>query len=706
MSKVDIERVWMALRQRSCQLLNTRIAISIWRVMMLYMALSICRATFYYYNADIIGDIASNEVWMLFKGAMQFDSASICYTMSLFLLMSFVPMSDRVWNKRLYQRILFWLYIIPAAIMLAANMGDAVYFHYTGKRCSAEEIFFAENSNTLGLMFRFMWENWHLVIVYGFIIAALVFGYRRRFTVHDMIQLPNEPLRLREVRNNHNMRRHLGMTVAKYLLQMVVVCLLALYAIGSIRGGYTRMTRPLTLSNAMLYTTDTNKGVMILSNPFCIIRTISNHIEVPRYFDDEEELESIYTPSHYPEDYHSEMFGKCEGCNVVVFILESFSAEHSALLMPELHSGEGYTPNLDHLMRNGLVFSRCYANGMTSIMAPPSVWSSMPSLGHSFLLLSESIADCSSLPRILGNKGYNTAFFNGSESGSMGFGAYAHIAGIEHLYSMENYESRYGNGDFDGQWGIWDEQFIKYMGEELCSFGEPFFASIFTITSHHPFVIPDHAKAELPTGTTKAHQPIAYTDRAIGRFMERFKDEAWFKNTLFIFVADHVSSERVADKSRHTPGVNHIVGFMYHPDGRLRGSYDHVVSQADIMPTALGLMGNNEPYFAMGRDVFNEPQREIFTMINGGIEGTYVALTDQYFIDFNGSITGIFDYADYLRQNNLMDSVDTEYWDRLIKAHLQQYYTHIVNRDYLPAERDEEKGEVVKMIEENTTPIE
>lgn len=677
----------MALRHRLYDIMATRIAISIWRILMLYIALMLCRMTFYYHNADILGDIASNEIWMLFKGATTFDSASICYTMSLFLLLSFIPMPDKAWNSRVYQRTLFWLYIIPVVIMLVANLGDVIYFHYTGKRCTAEEIFFAENSNTIGLMFRFMWENWYLIVVFALIITAIIFGYRRRFVARDMIRLPEPRIKLRELRNDRPSHRYLSVAFTKYLLQLLVLGLVCLYAIGSIRGGYTRMTRPITLSNAMLYTTDTKKAIMILSNPFCIIRTISNHMDVPRYFE-EEELENIYTPSHYPADYQSDMFGKCEGCNVVVFILESFSAEHSALLAPELHASEGYTPNLDRLMRDGLVFTRCYANGTTSIMAPPSVWSSMPSFGHSFLLLSESIADCTSLPSMLADKGYQTAFFNGSESGSMGFGAYAHIAGITKLYSMEDYEARYSDNDFDGQWGIWDEPFLKFMGEELCSFQEPFFASVFTITSHHPFVVPSHAIAELPAGTTRAHRPIAYTDRAVGRFMERFKDEPWFQNTLFIFVADHVSSERVAERTHHYPGMNHIIGFMYHPDGRLRGTYDHVMSQIDIMPTTLGLMGNSEPYFAIGRDVFNEPHRDNFTILNGGLEGVYVALTDDYFIDFNNGINGVYRYDDYARLDNLMHSMDIGHADTLIKAHIQQYFTHIADMNYLPAERE------------------
>lgn len=59
---------------------------------------------------------------------------------------------------------------------------------------------------------------------------------------------------------------------------------------------------------------------------------------------------------------------------------------------------------------------------------------------------------------------------------------------------METYEERHGDDNFDGAWGVWDEPFIDYMGEEISDFKEPFFASIFTLSSHHPFNVPESAK--------------------------------------------------------------------------------------------------------------------------------------------------------------------------------------------------------------------
>ena len=101
---------------------------------------------------------------------------------------------------------------------------------------------------------------------------------------------------------------------------------------------------------------------------------------------------------------------------------------------------------------------------------------------------------------MLADKGYATAFFCGSERGSMGFGAYARSAGVERLVSREDYEACHGTGDFDGYWGIWDEEFLQFTGEELTAMPEPFFAALFTLSSHHPFVVPEKYAATLPDG--------------------------------------------------------------------------------------------------------------------------------------------------------------------------------------------------------------
>ena len=119
------------------------------------------------------------------------------------------------------------------------------------------------------------------------------------------------------------------------------------------------------------------------------------------------------------------------------------------------------------------------------------------------MLLPQSLGHSRQLPAMLADRGYATLFFCGSERGSMGFGAYARSAGVERLVSREEYEAAHGTGDFDGYWGIWDEPFIGFAGEVLATVPEPFFAALFTLSSHHPFVVP---AAEAALAARRLHQ--------------------------------------------------------------------------------------------------------------------------------------------------------------------------------------------------------
>ena len=589
----------------------------LWRIVILYAVLMLCRVVFYLYNASLIGPLRGEEIVQLLAGALKFDTSSIVYADGVFILLAMLPFHFR--EQRWYRNLLFGYYVVVNSLLVvAANLADTVYFRYTQKRFTADEIFFADNDNSLQLVGKFMAENWYLVLLWAALTALLAWAYRRRIREESLL--------------------HCGWPY--YVGGTLLLAMAAGLSIAGMRGGMTRMTRPITLSNATLYTPDSGKANLILSNPFCILRTAgsSGESKFRKYFSDEE-LPLHFTPVHQPADSTALNLGRR---NIVIFILESMSAEHSAHLCPEIYADlpqKGFTPFLDSLMREGLTFRRMYANGTRSIQAMPSLLGSIPSFRTPFVLMPQALGESRQLPAILADRGYSTAFFCGSEHGSMGFGAYARSAGVERLVSREDYETRYGTADFDGYWGIWDEPFLQFFGEEISAMPEPFFASLFTLSSHHPFVVPEKYAETLPDGYTKIHKGVAYDDLAFRRFFERFGKEEWFRRTIFVFVADHVSSEKFADVTRSYPGNMHILAFIHTPDGALRGDVTEITQQLDLMPTLLGLTGNREPYFAFGRDVLNEPLRPQWSV---SYDGQFRALTDNgtVLLDDSGAPVG------------------------------------------------------------------
>lgn len=232
----------------------------------------------------------------------------------------------------------------------------------------------------------------------------------------------------------------------------------------------------------------------------------------------------------------------------------------------------------------------------------------------------------------------------------MGFEAYTKAAGVDRYFAREDYEARHGYNDFDEMWGIWDMPFCEYVGEELSELREPFFAAQFTTTSHHPFNIEKKYKNKVPKGKTLIQPVTAYTDMAIENFFEKNRDKEWFNRTIFIFVADHVSSEKMTAATHKYPGNCHILGGIYTPDGSLKGSISQVTQQIDIMPTLLTLLGNEKPYFAFGRDIFARESAH-----------------PRWSITYDGTTSAYDTEAGVIRVENN---------DRL-KAFEQQYFEHI-----------------------------
>ena len=154
-----------------------------------------------------------------------------------------------------------------------------------------------------------------------------------------------------------------------------------------------------------------------------------------------------------------------------------------------------------------------------------------------------------------------------------------------------------------------------------------------------------------------------------------FKNEEWFHRTIFVFVADHVSSEKMAEETRSYPGNYHIVGFIHTPDGALAPQFlAQTVQQIDIMPTLLGLLGNQEPYFAFGRDILNEPDREPWAVM---YDSEFRVVTDEALFSFDEErMTG----ATF--RSGTSDREQTASVENRLKALIQQYYGHVEAKNY------------------------
>jgi phosphoglycerol transferase MdoB-like AlkP superfamily enzyme len=263
----------------------------------------------------------------------------------------------------------------------------------------------------------------------------------------------------------------------------------------------------------------------------------------------------------------------------------------------------------------------------------------------------------------------------------MGFSAYAKMIGIDDYYGL----NEYGNtADFDGTWGVWDEPFLQFMCNKLTTFPQPFMSCVFTVSSHHPFNLPEKYKGKFPEGPRPIHRTIGYTDHALKEFFKSASQQPWFKNTLFVITADHCNSEPVNEVYLTSAGVYSVPIVLYRGDGSLNGLRHELIQQIDIMPTILGLMNYDKPYFAFGFDVFNDKDRFV---VNYGNE-TCQIFQDDLMLQFrNGKVIALYNYkTDRLLRNNLKDvnKDKTLKLEKYAKAFLQQYCNRMIENRLQP----------------------
>lgn len=346
----------------------------------------LCRVIFLIENLKAFSDLTAGRIWRMFEGGFLFDTSAILYTNLLYIFLMLIPLHYK--ENAVYQKITKGIFVTTNLIVIIMNLMDTVYFQYTHRRTTASVFSEFKNEGNLGgIIGTELVNHWYLTLF------AIAFGY----VLFKLYRKP-KPVKVDRL-------------PLYYGVHLLTLALGVYLCIGGMRGGFTGMVRPITISNANKYVDRPMETGIVLNTPFSIFRTFGKtSFAIPQYFD-KEKMEALYTPVHMPAD--SVQF---RPLNVVVFILESFSKENSGFLNEELDNGtyKGYMPFLDSLMAEGLTFKYSFSNGMKSIDGMPSVLSGIPMFIEPFFLTPSSLNTVSSIGGELGKKGYYTAFFHGA----------------------------------------------------------------------------------------------------------------------------------------------------------------------------------------------------------------------------------------------------------------------------------------------------
>ena len=627
------------------------VVVMILKLLVVLALLFFSRILFYVFNLGYFSNLGFTEALRLFVTGLRFDLSALLIINAPFIVMNLVPFKFRF--NRFYQGIANACYYIINAFALFTNFGDTIYFRFTLKRLTADIFTYVGVGGDFDkLIPSILHDFWYIAVIWILFVFLLVWGATR------FIITPG----------GANKK---GAGFQYIVVNTLILIIFGVLSVVGIRGGV--QLRPIGLVTAGNYTT-AKYIPLVLNTPFSIIKTINHeNLKTMKWFRKENELAKIYSPVHQGRS------GGFRNYNVMIIILESFSREHIGSLNPALDNGryQGFTPFMDSLIRAGLYFD-AYANGKTSIQGIPAILSGIPSLmNESFIQSSYAAGKYTSIAGLLKPRGYTTAFFHGGTNGTMGFDSYSRLVGFDHYYGRSEYNNV---RDYDGKWGIRDEEFFQYAAKTIDGFKQPFAAAFFSLSSHHPYHVPAKYINIFRTGKLPIQQSIMYADHSLGEFFHTAQHMPWYKNTLFVITADH-TSEGYYPWYQSDLGQYAVPLLFFKPGSELRGKGEVIAQQTDVMPTVLNYLGYDKGYLAFGNDLFDRSVPSGFFSIHY-ISGLYGLIKDGCYMEHNGSVcTGFFDLAkDPMQAENLVSKGNPEIkkLDLFIKAYIQQYNNRLI----------------------------
>lgn len=582
---------------------------------------------------------------MAYVSGFRFDISILFFFSILLILGNALPFGFR--RNSAYQKFINSITLIIISIAIIFNLSDAIYYRFTLKRMTFDIFrYLNANGGFIDIAPRFLIDFWYVTIVGIILIAILIFSFTK--------------VRLKKKLETRGWYF--------YGWNLVILVLLTFVTVLGIRGGIGRSQyKPITTIDASKHA-PVPLTPLVLNTPFTIMKSYGlEGLQIKNDFT-LDEVEKIFNPiqSYQPLEDVPESIK-----NVVLIILESFSSEHFGYF----NHGKSFTPFLDSLFQHGLVFSAT-ANGKRSIEGIPAILSSLPSLSNeSFINGNYTANEIEGLASTLTKHNYKTVFFHGGKNGTMNFDSYALASGFQSYYGLNEYSNE---DDYDGNWGIGDEPYLQYFAETVNEFSNPFFATILTLSSHHPYNIPNKYKEKLPNGKLEIQQAIAYTDFSVRKFFETVKKKEWFNNTLFVFTADH-TSQGASPKARNSIGQFDIPIAFYAPSDTLLPNRfaKSLVQQTDIFPSVLHYLGIPDTVLCFGKSVFDTESRPF--SIN--YYGQKIQIMDStYFLQIqNDEPLTLYKYKeDSLLKRNLIKDEDFSQLMTFYQAYMQQYNNRMI----------------------------
>jgi hypothetical protein len=531
---------------------------------------SAARLLFWWANQARLPPLSTPEIARAFAGGVRFDVSALLWLNSAFLLSHHVPhpWRDRPWFRTAQKR----LFLIVNGAALALELADVAYYPYALRRSGPGDLAMAATVTSLWPLLAA--EFWWVPVA----AALLVYAASRLYDVAAR-----------------------GASVRPALpIQLMVVAISVYLVVLGTRGG--TQLRPLSPNAAAHYVGDPRLVPLVANTTLGWIYAVGHHrVSDPGYLG-EPEREALAPLRRNPGA------GGPRGRNAVVIVMESLG--RADVGAPA--GGESLTPCFDALAREGMTFTHTFANALRSAEAVSAIAAGLPALMPDAWIFSAYQSNLVDAPaRLLGARGFDTLFFHGGNPGTLGFDRFAASVGFRRYLDRRDFAD---DRHYDGAWGIYDGPFFEWTAGRLIDVRPPFFALLFSVSSHHPYRVEPAFEAAHPDLPPRA-RAVRYADAALGRFFARVREAPWYRETLFVITGDHTARR---ERERDRVSVFEVPILLVAGDGSLRGEVPGILQQVDIAPTLLDWLGHPEPYFAFGRSAFDAgAPRDAFMLLDG-----------------------------------------------------------------------------------------
>ncbi len=575
------------------------------------LAFSICRFLFFSINNYLFPQVEYTSYLSVFFWGFRFDLSALIYVNALVILGHILPFSFR--NNSTYQRWLKWMFLGCNGFAVLVELCDIEYFRLTLRRSTinvADQL-----GDVMDLLPQYFRDFGYLLVLTGVIVWLMNYLF------------------------NKTLKRQIYFSQNHLWQSFLFVLLVVLSGIAA-RGGLQLIPlMPITAAN---YVNNVALAPLVSNTSLNIIHSFQQRSIQELHYFSEADLKQHFTLLKTVKQDSLSM--KKE--NVVVIMMESFGKN----IMGKFNDFEGATPFLDSLMEEGLYFSNSYANGRQSNQGVVSVTAGIPALMEDPLMISAFQSNrVKGLAGLLKEEGYSTHFFHGGNNGTFNFDRFSKTSGFENYYGRDEYGIE---KDFDGNWGVYDLPFFRYTLEKLNGQQMPFMSLLFSLTSHHPFPVPDWFAKKHPD-LPEVDRCFLYSDYALRVFFEEAAKQDWFEHTLFVITADHVGYIH-RDEYKTREGMYRIPILFYKSDGSLKGKKNDIAQQVDILPSVLDYLNYSKSYKAFGQSFFKEEEKRYAYMF---VNGIYQILDKEFILLFNGTKSiGLFNYQkDRLLKENLLE---------------------------------------------------